>query len=105
MYPFPKHEPYEPQPDWVTHEEMEKDMSKELNDLYDQLISQIGMVLDTVEKLKEKSAETTSEEHSNEEYEEQISTLKVMLEAESQKAQTAENKLKAIMSALGGSVE
>ena len=101
-YKFPEHIPYEPQPDWIIdlkHEE--SDMTPHEQELFEQLMEQLNGVIDTVCAIQtclRERAETEKPEASAED----INTLKLMLETETERANTAEKKLNAVLGALNG---
>lgn len=101
-YTFPEHVPFEPQPDWITdtqHEEI--DMTPHETELFEQLMDQLNGVIDTVGAiqtcLKERPDSQAAGNNSDE-----INTLKMMLETEKERANTAEKKLNAVLGALNG---
>ena len=101
LYRFPEHIPYDPQPDWITdtlHEDI--DMTENTEKLFNELIERLSGVLDCVDKLKETlNTEVPSQ---GQESAEDINVLRTMLEAETERANTAETKLKAVLGALNG---
>lgn len=96
-YKYPEHVPQEPQPDWITTDTIDKetDMEQTLDQLLEKLTEQTVALLETLEALKNANKNTGSSVS-----EEELNTTKMMLEAERQRADAAEKKLKVIMGAL-----